>query len=128
CLIGIGVLLLYRREYKKLAGAVLTGAAVAALYVLPLAIHFGDPLATVHSYGNSSYSLFGIPFYAIIKGTMLYPAPWTNLTLDFGWIALVLAGVLAMSFDTKFRGYAKENPVEVLFAALYLLAVFCYNY
>jgi len=128
CLIGIGVVLLYRREYKKLAGAVLIGAAVGTLYVLPLATHFGDPLATVHSYENSNYSLFGIPFYAIIKATILYPAPWTNLTLDFGWIALVLAGVLAMSFDLRFREYAKQNPVEALFAVLYLLAVFCYNY
>jgi len=101
---------------------------VGVLYMLPLARQFGDPLATVHSYGNSNYSLFGIPFYAIIKGTMLYPAPWTNLTLDFGWIALVLAGVLAMGFDPRFREYAKQNPVEALFALLYLLAVFCYNY
>jgi hypothetical protein len=128
CLIGIGVVLLHRREYKKLAGAVLIGAAVGTLYMLPLARQFGDPLATVHSYGNSNYSLFGIPFYAIIKGTLLYPAPWTNLTLDFGWIALVLTGVLAMWFDQRFREYAKQNPVEGLFAVLYLLAVFCYNY
>ena len=40
----------------------------------------------------------------------------------------MLAGVLAMSLDPKFRDYANNNPVEVLFAALYLLAVFCYNY
>ena len=128
CLLAIGIVLLYRRQYKKLAWSVLIGAAIGALYVLPLAAHFGDPLATVHSYGNSSYWLFGIPFYAIVKGTILYPAPWTNLALDFGWIALVVAGVVAMVFDATFRDYAKQNPVEVLFAAMYLLAVFCYNY
>ena len=33
-----------------------------------------------------------------------------------------------MWFDPRFREYAKQNPVESLFAALYLLAVFCYNY
>jgi hypothetical protein len=82
----------------------------------------------VHSYGNSSYPLFGIPFYAIVKGTLLFPAPWTNLILDFGWIALVLAGVAAMLFDASFRDYAKHNPVEALFAGMYLIAVFCYNY
>jgi hypothetical protein len=52
----------------------------------------------------------------------------TNLALDFGWIALVLAGVVAMSFDPQFRDYAKTYPVEVTFAVLYLFAVFCYNY
>lgn len=128
CLVAIGLVLLNRREYKKLAWSVLIGAAIGLLYVLPLAIHFGDPLATVHSYGNSNYSLFGIPFYAIVKGTLLFPAPWTNLTLDFGWIALVLFGVATMLSDATFRGYAKRNPVEVLFAGMYLLAVFCYNY
>lgn len=128
CLIAIGIVLLYRREYKKLAWSVLIGAGVGLLYVLPLAIHFGDPFATVHSYGNSSYPLFGIPFYAIVKGTILYPAPWTNLALDFGWIALVVAGVVTMALDPTFRDYAKRNPAEALFAAMYLLAVFCYNY
>jgi len=128
CLVAIGIVLLYRREYKKLAWSVLIGASVGVLYVLPLATHFGDPLATVHSYGNSSYPLFGIPFYAIIKGTILYPAPWTNLALDFGWIALVLAAVVAMVLDPTFRDYAKRYPVEALFAGMYLLAVFCYNY
>lgn len=128
CLVAIGIVLLYRREYKKLAWSVLIGVTVGVLYILPLAIHFGDPLATVHSYGNSSYPLFGIPFYAIVKGTLLFPAPWTNLVLDFGWIALVLAGVAAMLFDASFRNYAKRNPVEALFAGMYLIAVFCYNY
>jgi hypothetical protein len=128
CLIGIGAVLLFRREYKKLACAVLIGAAVGTLYVLPLATHFGDALATVHSYEGAQVPLFGIPFYAIVKGTILYPVPWTNLALDFGWIALVLAGVVAMSFDPQFRDYAKTYPVEVTFAVLYLFAVFCYNY
>jgi hypothetical protein len=128
CLLGIGIVLLYRREYKKLGLAVFIGAVTGGLYMLPLAKYFGDPLATVHSYQGAQVPVFGVPFYAIIKGTILYSAPWTNLALDFGWIALVLAGVLAMSLDPKFRDYAKNNPVEVLFAALYLLAVFCYNY
>jgi hypothetical protein len=128
CLIGIGAVLLFRREYKKLACAVLIGAAVGTLYVLPLTMHFGDALATVHSYQGAQVPLFGIPFYTIIKGTILYPAPWTNLALDFGWIALVLAGVVAMSLDPQFREYAKTYPIEVTFAALYLFAVFCYNY
>jgi Gpi18-like mannosyltransferase len=75
CLIGIGAVLLFRREYQKLACAVLIGAAVGTLYVLPLATHFGDALATVHSYEGAQVPLFGIPFYAIVKGTILYPAP-----------------------------------------------------
>ena len=41
---------------------------------------------------SATVPLFGIPFYAIIRGTILYPAPITNLLLSFGWIAFVLAG------------------------------------
>jgi hypothetical protein len=127
-LVAIGILLLYRREYKKLAVAIVIGAGIGALYMLPLAVHFGDALATVHSYEGGKYSLFGIPLYAIIKRTILYPAPWTNLALDFGWIALVVAGAFVMALDPRFRDFARQNPVEVMFAGMYLVAVFCYNY
>ena len=128
CLIGIGAVLFYRREYRKLTFAILIGTIIGALYVLPFARHFGDPLATVHSYQGAEGPLFGIPFFAIIKGTILYPTSWTNLTLSFGWIALVLAGALAALRNTKFRDYARTYPVEILFAVPFLLLVFCYNY
>jgi len=93
-----------------------------------MARHFGDPLATVHSYQDPSVPLFGIPFYAIVKGTILYPAPWTNLALSFLWILLVVSGLAAIFFNARFRDYARRNPTEILFAAPYLLLVFCYNY
>jgi Gpi18-like mannosyltransferase len=128
CLIGIGVVLLRRREFKKMLAAVVIGACVGALYVLPLARLFGDPLATVHSYEGAHSMLFGLPFYAIIKGTLLYPAPVTNLALSFGWILLVIAGVARMFLDPSFKAYAKQNPGEILFATPFLLLVFSYNY
>src|SRR5438067_432760 len=128
CLIGIGVVLLRRREFKKLLAAVAIGACVGIFYVLPLARLFGDPLATVHSYQGAHSLLFGLPLYAIIKGTLLYPAPFTNLALSFGWILLVIAGVARMFLDANFKAYAKQNPAEILFAAPFLLLVFSYNY
>jgi hypothetical protein len=127
-LLAIGIVLLYRRDFRKLAAAVLIGAVVGGLYILPLARHFGDPLATVHSYQGGERSLFGFPFYAIIWGTISYPAPWTNRLLSFGWIFLVLVGILMMFREALFRNYARDNPVEVLFVAPYLLLVLCYNY
>jgi len=107
---------------------VLVGVLIGGLYVLPFATHLGDPLATVHSYQGGEYSLFGLPFLAIIRGTILLYSPWTNLALSFGWILLVLAGVAMMFRDSAFREYARKNPAEAIFAALYLLMVFCYNY
>src|SRR5207302_7294901 len=83
CLIGIGVILLRRHEFKKFIAAVAIGASVGVLYVLPLAAYFGDPLATVHSYQGAHSLLFGMPFYAIIRGTLLYPVPVTKSCIEF---------------------------------------------
>lgn len=78
-LVGIGVALLWKRNYRTLLLAILIGGMVGGLYTLPLAQHFGDPLATVNSYHSREWQggwLFGFPFYAIIKGTLTEPAPW----------------------------------------------------
>lgn len=127
-LLAILAILLYRRDFKRALVSAFIGGAVALLYVTPLLKYFGDPLATVHSYGSVSRPLFGIPFYAIIEGTILYRAPWTNLLLSFGWIALITFGLIMMARDEKFRVYARAHAVEVLFAVPYLVLVYCYNY
>ncbi|MGH9544415.1 MAG: hypothetical protein ACRD23_04290 [Terriglobales bacterium] len=128
-LLGIGLILLRRREYQKAALATLVGLVIGILYALPLWKYFGDPLATVHSYQDATSrgpALFGFPFYAIIKGTLLYPAPWTSLVLSFGWMVFVLLGVAAM-LTRPAREYVRRCPVEVFFAAFYTLAIFSYN-
>jgi hypothetical protein len=86
----------------------------------------------VHSYegaaASASVPLFGIPFYAIIKGTLIHPAPVTNLILTFGWIFLVLIAVAAMLATSQFRSYARRHVPEIIFAAPYILSLYCYNY
>jgi hypothetical protein len=136
-LVGIGFVLLYRRNFGAFLIALATGLAVGILYVLPLVRYFGDPLLTVHSYTTRDYGgggikgphghLFGWPFHGIIAGTIAYPAPWSNLLLSFFWIALVLAGI-GMMFSTRFREYAKTHANEAIFCGLYLLTIFCYDY
>jgi hypothetical protein len=136
-LVGIGLALLFQKRYAKFLGALCLGLAIGLFYVWPLAHYFGDPLLTVHSYTSRDYGavnvhgphghLFGWPFHAIIVGTLVYPAPWTNLVLTFSWIALVLAGVGAM-FLRDYRRYARAYPQEAIFVCLFLIAVFCYDY
>jgi hypothetical protein len=127
-LLAVLAVLLYRRDFKRASAAALIGAAVALLYTAPLLRYFGDPLATVHSYEGGPHLLFGIPFYAIIEGTLQIHAPLTNLFLSFGWIGLTTAGVVMMTRNEAFRAYAREHAAEVLFAAPYLFMVYCYNY
>ncbi len=130
-LVGIGITLLVQREFRKFAAATAIGLAVGTLYALPLAAHFGDPLATVNSYHSSQWQggwLFGFPFYAIVKGTVLYPAPWTNLILSFGWIFLVLLACIVMVRSAEFRAYCRLHIVEAVFLVPYLWCLFTYNY
>jgi hypothetical protein len=130
-LIGIGLVLLWRRDFLRFAAATGIGLVVGVLYSLPLALHFGDALATVNSYHSKEWAggwLFGIPFFAIIKGTILYSAPWTNLVLSFFWILLVVIGCVVMARSNEFRAYCREHPVEAVFLAGYLWCLFAYNY
>ncbi len=131
-LLGIGIALVRQRDWKRLALATTLALVIGVLYVIPLARYFHDPLATVHSYESAQASatvpLFGVPFYAIVKGTILYPAPLSNLVLTFGWIFLVLVGIVAMLWTGHFRKYAAEHLPEIVFAAPYLLSLYCYNY
>jgi len=136
-LVGIGLVLLVRKQFADFLIALGTGLAIGTLYVLPLAIYLGDLLQTVHSYTRRDYGgagiagphgqLFGWPFHGIVAGTIAYPAPWTNLVLSFFWIGLVLAGV-AMMFSRRFREYAQSHANEAIFCGLYLFATFSYDY
>jgi hypothetical protein len=129
-LLGIGVTLLWRRDFKRFSLASVIGLTVGTLYCLPLLFHFGDALATVNSYHSKEWQggwLFGIPFRAIIKG-FFYPAPWTNIALSVFWILLVTAGVVTMLRSSEFRAYCRTNSVEALFLIPYLWCLYAYNY
>jgi hypothetical protein len=130
-LIGIGVTLFIRHSWRQLTWSIGIAASIGIAYVVPLHLYLHDSLATVHSYGVMQSSplppLFGIPFKAIIMGTILYPPPLTNLLLTSGWIVLVLTGNVLMFLNKRFRGYAKDHLPEVIFLGLYLLALYSYN-
>ena len=51
-LAGIGLVLLYRKEYKHFAGAAAIGIAIGLLYILPFKVYLGNPAANVRSYGE----------------------------------------------------------------------------
>jgi hypothetical protein len=131
-LLGIGLALIWRREWKQLAFAISVGLGIGILYVIPLAHYFHDPLATVHSYQSTQAAatvpLFGFPFYAIVKGTILYPAPWSNLVLTFSWIFFVSIAAVTMLWTREFHEFARSQVAETIFAGTYLLSVYCYNY
>lgn len=125
-LLAVGLVLLYRREYRRFCGALVTGVSVGALYILPLHVYMHDSLANVHSY-ESSRPLFGIPLYAILQGIFL-PRPITNLVLSCAWVTFILSGIALLSCSESSSEYRHAYPAEFLFAVLYTFAVCCYNY
>jgi len=130
-LVGIGLTLLWNKDVRRFAAATAIGIAVGLLYSIPLAKHFGDALANVNSYRNPQWEggwLFGFPFYGIVKGTLLYPAPWTSLVVSFLWIGVVTVATVIMVRSAEFRAYCRDHVVEALFLVPYLWCLFTYNY
>jgi hypothetical protein len=81
-------------------------------------------VSSCHSQQWQGGWLFGIPFYAIIKGTLTEPAPISNLVLSFGWIFLILVAIVRMVRDTEFRNYARSHLVETIFLIPYLWTLY----
>ncbi len=129
-LLGIGITLLLKRDFRRFFAASVIGLIIGVLYSLPLALHFGSALANVHSYHDARWGggwLFGLPFYAIITG-YTQPAPLTSLALSSCWIGLVCFGVVMMVRSASFRSYCREHLVEAIFLLPYLWCLFTYNY
>jgi hypothetical protein len=129
-LIAIGLTLLRLREFRTFIVVTLIALILGGLYVIPLAIYFGKPLANVTSYHQSDWDqgfFIDWPFHAIIKGTILYPAPWTNLLLTYGWIILFPLAAAVMLTARRYRQFVQNYPVETLFAAIYVTFLYTYN-
>jgi hypothetical protein len=128
-LITMGLVLLARKEYKKLAFSTGVALIIGALYVLPFWIYFGDPLYQVHSYKTNDWHSgppIALPFYAIGGSFLHNRQPLTNVLLTLGWVLFVLIGLFFMA-RKSFRQYARERPSEAWFGFLYIAFIFTYN-
>jgi hypothetical protein len=128
-LVTLGLALLAKPEYKKLALCTGVALVIGVLYVLPFWIYFGDPLYQVHSYKvNDWHSEFpiGLPFQAIGTSFVHDHQPLTNVLLTLGWVVFVLIGTGAMA-RKGFRNYIREHPPEAWFGLLYIAFIFSYN-
>ena len=128
-LAAIAIALILKRDYRQVITAVTIGVAVGVLYVLPLIVYYGDPLANFRFYQRNDWagsSPFGLPFVAMARGALSVDMPWTSRIREGLWVAFYVLAVGAM-FRTRFREYARRYPVEVSFTGFYLLFLFSYN-
>lgn len=129
-LISIGIVLLVRKEYRRLVEATAIGLLVGVVYVLPHVIYYGDPLANLRFYQSNDWaggSPFGVPFVPIIQGALSFDVPWTTRIREGFWVVFYVVAAVVMLRRPQFRAYARRYPVEVLFTALAMLFAFSYN-
>jgi hypothetical protein len=128
-LIALGLVLLARKEYRKLTFSTAVAVLIGALYVLPFWIYFGDPLYQVHSYKTNDWHSgppITLPFFTIGNSFLHDQQPLTNVMLTMGWVLFVLVGLLLMA-RKSYRQYIRERPSEAWFAFLYIAFIFTYS-
>lgn len=128
-LFAIGIVLLIKREYKKLILSTASALAIGGLYLLPFWIYFGDPLYEFHRYQTADWhsgSPVTWPFAVIVRSFLWNREPWTNVVLTLLWIVVVLIGLIAMARQ-DFRQHLREHPAEYMFVAIYIGFLFTYN-
>ncbi len=128
-LVAIGLVLLFRREYRRFLACTAVGVMVGGLYVLPFWLYFHDALYQVHRYQTSDWHsgrAFAWPFRALGSSLLHNQAPLTNVVLTLGWIGFVVIGFLAMG-RADFRTCIRQRLPEFLFAFLYLAFLLTYN-
>lgn len=129
-LTALGLDLLIRKQYRKLALSIVIGALFGFLYLLPFWTTFHDPLYQFHRRALvrdwDSGGLVSWPFRSIVVSYLYYRGPWTNVLLTGGWIGLSAAALFRMVFQL-FRDKAEEYRTEQIFTITYLSFLFCYN-
>jgi len=131
-LIAIGIVLLIRREFRRLVITVLIAVGVGVLYTMPMTLIYGSPLASVRSYQSQDWatgSPVTFPLLPIVKGA-LETSSSMRLSLKIlitVWVLLVVAGFIKMAIDRSFREYARKCPVVAIFAFSYGIFIFSYN-
>ena len=129
-LMGIGLVLLLRRQFRTLTWAILIGLVIGTLYTVPFKIYLGNPLANVKGYNEVDWyggRLLTFPFFAIVHDALHGNRTSLNLVRSILWIVIVLAGIAAMFVNQQFRDYARKYAVESSFCFLNMAFLLTYN-
>ena len=90
-LIAIGLVLVWRRDYRRLSVASAIGVFVGLMYVLPFTIYFGTPIANVKGYDHADWNSgvpLNFPGVAIVQDVIAAHGTKLNLVRTVLWIML----------------------------------------
>jgi hypothetical protein len=127
-LVAVGLVLLGRKDFGQLLRCIAVGLAMVALYMIPVWIALGDPLANYRMYQSIDFpeSLLAFPFRAMVSAVQL-PYPWSHKIMATFWILVVFAGLVVMARSARSRSHAQRYPVEAVYLALTAAFYFTYN-
>lgn len=125
-LLAIGLVLLYRRNWRALASAVGIAMTVAAGYFLLMKEIFGNALenfAWYRSMGLGHDRTF-IPIVTLFLATPGHELTSKNIAKAAVWILLTLCALLAAFMKSSSRRSMRDDPVPWLFGGLYFASFF----
>lgn len=131
-LLCFAAVLAMRRRYRQLAVVTLIGLAIGVLYVVPLRVILGSPLASLSGYRGdwaSNGALLTYPFGALIPSyySCFRDWRWTAIILSPLWLLLLVVGMVAMWLPRNRRRFSAMNAAEALFASVYTFFLISFN-
>ena len=132
-LLAFAVVLVSRRNYRKLAVITVIGVAIGVLYVVPLWTLLGNPFENFIAYREvSGLGLDGwwltFPFVHLVREYLgsLHSERWALLVLPPIWLAAAMVGVVLMWLPRHRQRFSPYRP-EALFASIYMLFLASFN-
>jgi hypothetical protein len=129
-LIAIAIVLLAHREWRRATVTTAIGLVIGFLYVAPLIVIYGNPLANVAGYHKSDWPSglpVTFPLVPLIKGAGINHAfaYFSKLQILIAvWVAFALAGTIKMAVSNRFWDYARAYAT--IFAGTYALFIFSF--
>jgi hypothetical protein len=128
----IGIWALRERGLRIAIITVLCSGVILALYFLPLAIAFHDPLVGYHGYQQADWNggapitfPLGAVFANLRNGEFFSNLP--AKLLEAAYVSLHVAALILIACSLKLRQRASRNSLELAFAVVYSAFILCYN-
>lgn len=128
CLLALGFVMLYRREFRSLVVAVAIALATGTLYLLAVGLSFGNSVQNFQWYGSMGlgWQRTFVPFVTVFLETSSHPLTGKNVVKTLVWTTFTLTAVVATFLRPRNRTSMVDAPVEWLFGGLYFLSFLCF--
>jgi hypothetical protein len=129
-LVCVAIVLVRRKRYGQLVAITGVGLAIGVLYVTPVWVLLGSPLANFFGYQSDWRNGWPLtyPLGAVIPGFFAFPAGvrWTHYAMSVTWLLIGIAGGVTIWRSRNRQDFTAFQP-EAMFTSLYVLFYLSYN-